>query len=509
MFVPRTDDAVAATERKRVEDAIEKLKDEQSGLAGRRAGGRGAEDADRQPGAAAEPSGACQRSGAAARLDAAFRPHRPALRRGAEGDPRDADQDARGRPADQRPGRQARLPGAGPGRAHRGQDLRQRRRRARGRHRHPLPGRRRVVGALLRCAPRHRHQGAGAQAAARAPRQHPAAQRRELGRRRARALHHPPRRRHRRAGAAAGDGRLRAGCAAAAPAPVAGGPAQRRRAIRMAEVARRIRCRREARCAPRRQRRRRRRSRPRRCAPAVETQALPGDLRHRRPRHRAGDGRGQARADRRGPARAGADRAHGAQARPEGLSSTPRWRWRAARRSCRGRSRCSATAPSSATAGCRCWRRARSTSSASASTTRCACATPSPRRSAPRPASSPRPRPTRATIASPSRTCTSGAIPVTVIDQIPVSQNADIKIELLGKTPPTKRDLDDKRGVLAWEMSLQPDEEKVDRVRLPRHLAGGEEDHLRQLTRRGGGYLQLRLAGLSLARARMGKTVQN
>ena len=52
-------------------------------------------------------------------------------------------------------------------------------------------------------------------------------------------------------------------------------------------------------------------------------------------------------------------------------------------------------------------------------------------------------------------------IPVTVIDQIPVSQNADIKIELLGKTPPTKRDIDDKRGVLAWEMNLQPDEEKV------------------------------------------------
>ena len=53
------------------------------------------------------------------------------------------------------------------------------------------------------------------------------------------------------------------------------------------------------------------------------------------------------------------------------------------------------------------------------------------------------------------------AIPVTVIDQVPVSQNVDIKIELLGKTAPTKRDLDDKRGVLAWEMKLEPDEEKV------------------------------------------------
>src|SRR5262245_26266041 len=52
-------------------------------------------------------------------------------------------------------------------------------------------------------------------------------------------------------------------------------------------------------------------------------------------------------------------------------------------------------------------------------------------------------------------------IPVTVIDQIPVSQNGDIKIELLGKSAPSKRDLDDKRGVLAWEMTLKPDEEKA------------------------------------------------
>jgi uncharacterized protein (TIGR02231 family) len=53
------------------------------------------------------------------------------------------------------------------------------------------------------------------------------------------------------------------------------------------------------------------------------------------------------------------------------------------------------------------------------------------------------------------------AIPVTVIDQIPVSQNADIKIELTGKSAPTKRDIDERRGVMAWEMELKPDEEKV------------------------------------------------
>jgi uncharacterized protein (TIGR02231 family) len=52
-------------------------------------------------------------------------------------------------------------------------------------------------------------------------------------------------------------------------------------------------------------------------------------------------------------------------------------------------------------------------------------------------------------------------IAATVLDQIPVAQNADIKVELLGKTAPTKQNLDDKRGVLAWEMNLAPDEEKA------------------------------------------------
>ena len=53
------------------------------------------------------------------------------------------------------------------------------------------------------------------------------------------------------------------------------------------------------------------------------------------------------------------------------------------------------------------------------------------------------------------------AIPLTVLDQIPVSQNADIKVELTGKTAPARRDVDDKRGVLAWDMTLTPDEERI------------------------------------------------
>jgi uncharacterized protein (TIGR02231 family) len=52
-------------------------------------------------------------------------------------------------------------------------------------------------------------------------------------------------------------------------------------------------------------------------------------------------------------------------------------------------------------------------------------------------------------------------IPLTVLDQIPVSQNADIKVELTGKTAPARRDVDDKRGVLAWDMTLAPDEERI------------------------------------------------
>lgn len=52
-------------------------------------------------------------------------------------------------------------------------------------------------------------------------------------------------------------------------------------------------------------------------------------------------------------------------------------------------------------------------------------------------------------------------IQLRVLDQIPVSQNDAIKIELLGRTQPTRRNVDDKRGVLAWDMTLAPDEEKA------------------------------------------------
>jgi len=48
------------------------------------------------------------------------------------------------------------------------------------------------------------------------------------------------------------------------------------------------------------------------------------------------------------------------------------------------------------------------------------------------------------------------SIQVSVLDQIPVSQNTDITVELTGKTAPSRRDVDSKRGVLAWDTKLDP-----------------------------------------------------
>jgi uncharacterized protein (TIGR02231 family) len=53
------------------------------------------------------------------------------------------------------------------------------------------------------------------------------------------------------------------------------------------------------------------------------------------------------------------------------------------------------------------------------------------------------------------------AIQASVLDQIPVSQNADITVELTGKAAPSRRDVDNKRGVLAWDVKLDPGEERV------------------------------------------------
>ncbi len=49
----------------------------------------------------------------------------------------------------------------------------------------------------------------------------------------------------------------------------------------------------------------------------------------------------------------------------------------------------------------------------------------------------------------------------TVIDHVPVSLNQEIKVDLTGRTTPTRREVDGKRGVLAWDDTLGPDEERT------------------------------------------------
>ena len=52
-------------------------------------------------------------------------------------------------------------------------------------------------------------------------------------------------------------------------------------------------------------------------------------------------------------------------------------------------------------------------------------------------------------------------IDVTVIDQQPVSLNQEVKVEFSSKVQPTRKDVEDQRGILAWDFTMQPDEERV------------------------------------------------
>ncbi|MGC2781757.1 MAG: DUF4139 domain-containing protein, partial [Bradyrhizobium sp.] len=52
-----------------------------------------------------------------------------------------------------------------------------------------------------------------------------------------------------------------------------------------------------------------------------------------------------------------------------------------------------------------------------------------------------------------------GPVKVVVEDQLPVSETADIQVEMLpGATQPTQRDVRDRRGVLAWQLDLNSGE---------------------------------------------------
>lgn len=51
----------------------------------------------------------------------------------------------------------------------------------------------------------------------------------------------------------------------------------------------------------------------------------------------------------------------------------------------------------------------------------------------------------------------SKAVPLTLLDQLPVAQNQQIRVELLKDSqPPNQTDVDDQKGVLAWELELKP-----------------------------------------------------
>ena len=52
-------------------------------------------------------------------------------------------------------------------------------------------------------------------------------------------------------------------------------------------------------------------------------------------------------------------------------------------------------------------------------------------------------------------------IAYSILDQRPESLNEDIKVELVGRPAPTKQNIKDRRGVVAWEGKLAPDQERV------------------------------------------------
>jgi uncharacterized protein (TIGR02231 family) len=58
------------------------------------------------------------------------------------------------------------------------------------------------------------------------------------------------------------------------------------------------------------------------------------------------------------------------------------------------------------------------------------------------------------------RSLHSRPIAVHVIDRIPVSLQSDIKVEPTFRVQPTKRDMQDRRGTVQWELTLAPDENR-------------------------------------------------
>jgi hypothetical protein len=60
-------------------------------------------------------------------------------------------------------------------------------------------------------------------------------------------------------------------------------------------------------------------------------------------------------------------------------------------------------------------------------------------------------------------------IRISVVDRLPFSENTEIQVEPLRETtPPTEKQVGDKRGVMAWTWDYAPGEQKE--IRLAYHL---------------------------------------
>lgn len=53
------------------------------------------------------------------------------------------------------------------------------------------------------------------------------------------------------------------------------------------------------------------------------------------------------------------------------------------------------------------------------------------------------------------------AVDIVIEDQIPSSKNDEIEVVMTGNFQPTRRDVDDRPGVVAWDMALSPQEERA------------------------------------------------
>ncbi len=51
---------------------------------------------------------------------------------------------------------------------------------------------------------------------------------------------------------------------------------------------------------------------------------------------------------------------------------------------------------------------------------------------------------------------------MTVLDQMPYSEKETLQVSLLTASPkPSRKNVDDKRGVMAWDVTLKPQKAKV------------------------------------------------